>query len=44
MDMAFETGRAVAGREHRVHPRRLGTQKIVRDDSSEWIRVNRNDH
>jgi len=27
----------VAGREHRVHPRYRDAQKIVRDDSSEWI-------
>ena len=28
-----------AGREHRVRPSGSDTQKIVRDDSSEWIRA-----
>jgi len=42
--MAFETGRTVAGREHCVRPDGTGAQKIVRDDSSEWISVTWNDH
>jgi hypothetical protein len=41
MDMAFETGRRMAGGEHRVHPVTATHQNFVRDDSSEWIRENR---
>jgi hypothetical protein len=44
MDMAFETGLAAAGPEHRVRPGQAPRQKIVRHDSSEWISVTSNDH
>jgi hypothetical protein len=41
MHMAFGIGRVIAGVEHHVRHRQPEAQKIVRDDSSEWIRGRR---
>jgi hypothetical protein len=44
MDMSFDWRRGTAGQSKACPDQRGDAQKIVRDDSNEWIGIRPNDH